>query len=144
FYFGYFIHVLTDTSNHKKMWLPFLEKRLAEGFSFADAKNLVSEDYNRIDRMQYDNYEWQNEIMCLLEVAKGVDVADIVKAWEIDKYTDILLKIYRQNIPTIEFMDLINGKESSSVVERKLPVYVSVEEIFGFIEETAKEICLDI
>jgi len=126
------------------MWLPFVDKRLAEGLSFADAKDLVSEDYNRIDRMQYDNYEWQNEIMSLLEVAKGVDVEDIVKAWEIDKYTDILLKIYRQNIPTIEFMDLINGEESSSVAERKLPVYVSVEEIFRFIEETVKGICLDI
>ena len=144
FYLGYFIHILTDTSNHRKMWLPFLEKRLAEGLLFADAKDLVSEDYNRIDRMQYDNYEWQNEIMSLLEIAKGIDVEDIVKACEIDKYTDILLKIYRQNIPTIEFMDLINGKKSSSVAERKLPVYVSEEEIFGFIEETVKEICLDI
>jgi len=144
FYLGYFIHVLTDTSNHEKMWLPFLEKRLAEGVPFANVKDLVSEDYGRIDRMQYDNYEWQNEIMSLLEIAKGVDVEDIVKACEIDKYMEILLKMYRKNIPFTEFMDLINGEESSSVADRKLPVYVSMEEIFGFIEETVKEICVDI
>jgi len=36
------------------------------------------------------------------------------------------------------------GEESSSIAERKLPVYVSVEEIFRFVEETVKEICVDI
>ena len=141
FYLGYFIHVLTDASNHEKMWLPFLEKRLAENVPLADVKGLVSEDYDRIDWMQYDNYEWANDVLDLLEAAKSIDVEDRVKCWEIDNYRDILTKMYRQNI---NFMDLINDKASPIEAERKFPVYVSLEEILNFVEETAEEICRDI
>ena len=138
FYLGYFIHILTDAYNHDKMWLPFVDKRLAENVPFTDIKGLISEDYDRIDWMQYDSYEWQNDVLSLLEVAKGVKVEDRVKACEIEGYRDILIKMYRQNIP---FMDLINGVESSAEAERKLPVYVSVEEILGFVEEAVEGIC---
>ena len=144
FYLGYFIHVLADASNHEKMWLPFLEHRLAEGVPLADVKGLVSEDYDRIDWILYDNYEWQNKVLDLLELAKGIDVIDRVKAWEIDEYKDILIKMYRLNI---DFMDLINARNSSMIprpmptLERKLPVYVTVEDMLKFVTATVDEIC---
>jgi len=140
FYFGYFIHVLTDASNHEKMWLPFLEKRLAEDVPLANIKKLVGEDYDRIDWIQYDNYEWSNDVLDLMEAANGLDVEDRVKAREIDEYRDFLLKMYRQNI---DFTDLINGVEPPSKADRKLPVYVSVEEILKFVDDTVEEICRD-
>jgi len=140
FYLGYYIHILTDAFNHDKMWLPFVDKRMAESVPFKEIKGLVSEDYDRIDWLQYDSYGWSNEILALIEVARGVDAEDRVKAWEVEEYRDILVKMYRQNIP---FMDLINDRELSVTADRKPPVYVSVQEIFGFIEDTVDEICQD-
>jgi len=141
FHLGYFIHILTDAHNHDKMWLPFVEKRLAENVPFADIKGLVSEDYGRIDWIQYNSYEWTNDILNLMISTKGINVEDRVKADEIDTYKNILAKMYKQNI---HFMDIINNTVSPLEAVRELPVYVSIEEILGFVEETVEEICRDI
>lgn len=124
FYMGCLIHILTDISNTRKIYVPFVEWCDRENKTRDEMRSLFYSDCRQIDMALFNTLPWKDEVWALMLEAQGETIGSIINATEAEKYRDV------------SFERFIRGEYEPDKPQN----LITVDDNFRFIEDTVDEI----
>ena len=99
FLWGYCVHAMADVFNNEHLWTPFRLKYAIDYRDYADGVELgydsiYHSECNKIDLLLALTHEAREEFWHHLKNARGIDVADIIHATEIEKQRELILNVW--------------------------------------------------
>jgi len=121
FYWGCLVHILSDIWNTRENFIKYREWCIIEDVP----KDAYFNEQRNNDLFMFNDVEWKDEVWTHLSKARGETVSNIIKSDEVIQYRDYVFNTYVNSVTEPNYSK----------------VYMTSDDNYEFIKNSAKEIC---